>query len=742
MKYPRRLTFTLLIFLGLLISLLLADTIWKPGLTEIVPTKQTPIISQASQGLQEEQRGRDRYRQGDFQEAIAIWESVAQTYGNEGYFIAQARVLSNLSLAYQHLGKWQLATEAIARSIALLENAGLSGLSVFAQAMNTQGQLYLATGNPEAAFSAWETAEELYHRDRQEMGVFKARINQATALQQLGLYRRASLLLADINNNLQQQETSPEKAIVLIRLGNLLSTLSRFNEAQSILQEGLTIATNLNLNSEQVTALIGLGNVAKNRKDYTTALDYYQQALNRSPSPQQQAVIELAKLSLFAENQQWQAFSQLLPRTKYNLNQLPSNQTTIYYRLNLGKHWSAFHQAQNPQSSWQDILELYTQATQEAIDLGDQRAQAFGLGYIASVYEQTQQWQIAPNITQNALILSQQIKAPDISYLWLWQLGRIQQAQGKPEKAIYSYLEAVNLIGSLSQDIASVGREFQFSFQNSIEPVYRELVSLLLETTPPGNSISQNNLSQAINVIESLKVAELDKFFRADCVDIVTRKIDEIDPSAAVIYPIILKDNLHVIVSKPNQPLVHHQINVSQTEVEATIKQLSEALVIRSRRDFYEPGQKLYNWVIRPIAEEINPEQIKTLVFVPDGSFRNIPMATLYDGEKYLIETYSIAITPGLQLLSDKSIKQLDLKVLAGGLTEERYGFSPLIYVADEIATIQSETASKVLLNQDFTNQLIRQKLELTNYPIVHFATHDQFSSQLDETFILAWDGS
>lgn len=304
MKYPRRLTFTLLIFLGLLISLLLADTIWKPGLTEIVPTKQTPIISQASQGLQEEQRGRDRYRQGDFQEAIAIWESVAQTYGNEGYFIAQARVLSNLSLAYQHLGKWQLATEAIARSIALLENAGLSGLSVFAQAMNTQGQLYLATGNPEAAFSAWETAEELYHRDRQEMGVFKARINQATALQQLGLYRRASLLLADINNNLQQQETSPEKAIVLIRLGNLLSTLSRFNEAQSILKEGLTIATNLNLNSEQVTALIGLGNVAKNRKNYTTALDYYQQALNISPSPQQQAVIELAKLSLFAENQQ------------------------------------------------------------------------------------------------------------------------------------------------------------------------------------------------------------------------------------------------------------------------------------------------------------------------------------------------------------------------------------------------------------------------------------------------------
>lgn len=740
MKYPRRLIFTLLILLGLLVSLLLADTISKPGLTEIVATKQTPIIGFASQVLQQEKQGRDRYEQGDFQQAIAIWESVAQTYGNQGYFIAQARVLSNLSLAYQHLGKWQPATEAIARSIALLENAGPPGLSVLAQAMNTQGQLYLAMGKPEAAFSSWETAEKLYNRDRQEMGVFQARINQATALQQLGLYRRASLLLADISNNLQHQENSREKAIVLIRLGNLLSTLSRFNEAQIILQQGLTIATNLDLNSEKITALIGLGNVAKNHQDYATALDYYQQALNSSPSPQQQVAIELSQLSLWAETQDWQAFSQLLPTTKSHLYQLPSNHTTIYYRLNLGQHWSAFQQAQNSQSSWQDILQLYAQATQEAIDLGDQRAQAFGLGYIASVYEKTQQWEIAQNITENALILSQQIKASDISYLWLWQLGRLQQIQGQTEKAISSYLESVNLISSLSQDIASIGREFQFSFQNSIEPVYRELVSLLLETTPPGQSISQNNLSQAINVIESLKVAELDNFFQAHCVEVFSKKIDEIDPTAAVIYPIILPDNLHVIISKPNHPLIHHQINVSKTEVDTTIKQLSQGLVIRSRRDFYEPAQKLYNWVIRPLTNHINPEQVKTLVFVPDGSFRNIPMATLYDGKKYLIETYSIATTPGLTLLSDKSIKRLDLKVLAGGLTEERDGFSPLSYVAKEIATIQSETASTVLLNQDFTTQLIRQKLELTNYPIVHFATHAQFSSRLDDTFILAWD--
>lgn len=738
MKYPRRLIFNLLILLGLLGSLLFTDGLVQPGLAEVL-VRQTSLISQGSQELQQEQQGRDRYEQGEFQEAIAIWQSVAEAYDRQGYIIPQARVLSNLCLAYQRLGQWLPAQEAITRSIALLQDAGPFGLSVLAQAMNTQGQLYLATGNTNAALDAWETSEELYNREDNDIGVFQAKINQATALQILGLYRRATLILADINTSLEQQEVSQEKVITTIRLGNLLNTLSRSHEAEKLLQNGLAMAEALELKSEQITALLGLGNTARSFDDASTALDYYQQALNLFPVLQQQVNIELAQLSLFVELQDWQAIKQLLPKTKSHLDSLPSNHTTIYYRLNLGQQWTAFQKAQEPDSSWQDILEFYTKATQEAIALGDRRAEAFGLGYIGSIYEQTQQWQFAELITQDALILSQQLQAPDIAYQWLWQLGRIHRMQGQTQAAINSYSESVNLLNSLTQDIAAVGREFQFSFQNSIEPVYRELVSLLLETKP-GESVTQKNLGRTINVIESLQIAELDNFFQATCVEAEPRNIEEIDPQAAVIYPIILSDRLEVIVSKPNHPLIHHRINITSQEVENVINQLSQALVVRSRRNFYRPGQQLYDWIIKPLATELNPQQVKTLVFIPDGSLRNIPIATLYDGEKYLIETYSIAVTPGLQLLSDKSIKPLDLKVLAAGLTEEREGFTALSYVAKEIATIQAETSSTILLNEEFTNQSIRQELEFSNYPIVHFATHGQFSSQLDETFILAWD--
>ncbi|WP_144031270.1 hypothetical protein [Trichormus azollae] len=53
------------------------------------------------------------------------------------------------------------------------------------------------------------------------------------------------------------------------------------------------------------------------------------------------------------------------------------------------------------------------------------RSQSFVLGNLAHLYELTQQWSIAQNLTDKALNLSQSIQAEDIAYLWQWQMGRI-----------------------------------------------------------------------------------------------------------------------------------------------------------------------------------------------------------------------------------------------------------------------------------------------------------------------------
>lgn len=108
-------------------------------------------------------------------------------------------------------------------------------------------------------------------------------------------------------------------------------------------------------------------------------------------------------------------------------------------------------------------------------------------------------------------------------------------------------------------------------------------------------------------------------------------------------------------------------------------------------------------------------------------------------GEQYLIEQYGVAIAPGPQLIEPRSLAQTaQLKAL--GLTERRQGFTPLPGVVQESNQIASNLTSQVFLNQSFTKQNLQQTIEAANYPLVHLATHGQFSSKLSDTFLLTWD--
>lgn len=391
---------------------------------------------------------------------------------------------------------------------------------------------------------------------------------------------------------------------------------------------------------------------------------------------------------------------------------------------------------QFPIANTSEIAQLLATAVQQARSLGDQRAEAYALGNLGKLYEQTQQWSSAQELAQKALMLSQAINAPDVAYRWQWQLGRILEAQGKTENAISAYSEAVNTLQALRNDLLAVSPDVQFSFRESVEPVYRQLVSLLLQ-----GEVTQENLTKARDVIESLRIAELNNFFREACLDTQSVQIDQVDSTAAVFYPIILRDRLEVILSLPQQPLHHYTIPISQSQLENTIEQLRQTLVIRSQLNFIPYSQTVYDWLIRPIETDLAKSKVDTLVFTLDGSLRNIPMAALHDGKHYLVENYNIALSPSLQLVDPKPLPQGALKTLVAGLTQARLGFSPLKYVAQEIEEIQSELPSMVLLNQSFTGNAFRKKLESSSLSVVHIATHGQFSSNAEETFILAWDG-
>ncbi|MEM7591089.1 MAG: CHAT domain-containing protein, partial [Cyanobacteria bacterium P01_A01_bin.83] len=690
-------------------------------------------------------QGKAAYQAGRYTEAQSLWRKAHQEAQAAKQTLAQAQTLNYLALAGHKLGEWQLAEEYLTKSLKLLQNrADPVGLKIKAQSFNTQGRLKLATGNAAAALSSWQQAAEIYRQVGDEIGVLGVEINIAQAWQSLGLYRRAQKALRNIVNQLEAQSDKTLKITGLRSLGMALQVTGDLKAAQDLLEQSLTLSEELNLTEESSSTLFSLGNTALAAADRNQAIAYYQQAAATTAQPLLKIEAQLNQLGLLIASQQWQSASEIVWQIKLelaNLAQMPSRRL-VYARVNLAKHLIEFTKlTKNQQLSnqyYQLSQSLLKTAIEEARGLEDKQAQSFALGMLGHLYE-SRQPALGRKYTQQAVQQATEIHNLDLIYQWQWQLGRLLQTEGNLQGAIASYTEAVQALESLRSDLVITNSQLQFSFRESIEPVYRELVSLLL--TPINNQpVSQNNLRQARNTIEALQLAELNNFFREACLDTTPTSIDQIDRQAAVIYPIILSDRLEVIVSLPDKTLKHYAQSIPQEELESVIEKLRQTLQIRSRRQFYAPAQKLYTWLIRPLLTELAKHKVETIVFVPDGSFRNIPLATLHDGEQYLIEQYNVALTPGLQLLAPLPLEQVELKALAAGITQRRRGFSALKYVAQELQDIQNQTDSVVLQDEQFTKPQLAEEISKAQHPIVHIATHGQFSSNLEDTFLLAWD--
>ncbi|MDY6939525.1 MAG: CHAT domain-containing protein [Cyanobacteriota bacterium] len=693
------------------------------------------------------ERGRQLYEGGRIAEAIALWQQAIARESTET--LDSALAWSYLSLGYQDLGEWELAEEAIARSLEMTRTTTTErGVRIQAKTLNVRAKLQLALGQPEAAFETWEEARIAYESANDKMGGLGVQINQAQALQALGFYRRASTLLEKTNASLAEFPDTDLKALALHNLGIALQGVGDLEKSQVVLADCLAIAQRLDLDRSSIFA--SLGNVARSSGQTSQALDFYQQAAEVARNQTALVEAQLNQLSLRADLRADEAdgdrgFGAIVSELQENIERLPPSRIAIYARVNFAANAIELHDS--IPLTLPEIARVSANAVELARDLADPRAEAYALGLLGHLYERNGQWTEARNVTQEALHIARGIDAAEISARWQWQLGRILKSQGETEAAIEVYTEAVNTLQALRSDLIAIDRDIQFSFRESVEPVYRELVSLLLQPEGLKRSVPQANLKQARQTIEALQVAQIDNFFREACLDTRSVEIEQIDPTAAVIYPIILPDRLAVILSQPGRPLMHYETPLPQASIEATINDLILHLnPIFSDEMRLQYSQQVYDWLIRPGEEVLAANNIETLVFVLDGTLRNLPMAALHDGERYLVERYQMALAPGLQLLETGAftLENRDrdaYQAIAAGISKAWGSYPALPGVAREVDRIATYLNTHILLDRAFTYDALQEKLNANSFPVVHLATHGQFSSNVEETFLIAWDG-
>jgi CHAT domain-containing protein len=708
-------------------------------------------------------RGVQLYRQGNFPEAIELWQQALDTTKNTNNLAESAIILENLARAYQQIGQHEKSIaswEKVTTSYQQLGNRQQIGRSLTEQAQaysrigqHRQAIALLCNDTPNSECQV-KSAIAIAQAQRDKLGEVAALGSLAEAYrlrgnyQQAANYARQSLAIAKKLKNSQLTMSA------LNSLGNIYSSLAQvsYRRAESAARRGETFGEN---------SLMAVENKQARQRD-RQALDYFQQSWELAS--QQQNSLNLVRnivntLPIYYRLQQVDRAATQKQLALNLLPTLPLQQATVYATIDLAKLLqpakTTFTTCPNPDNLFQ-VRELLQSAVTSATQLEDTRAKSFALGELGHTYECTTEYRKALNLTQQARLEAELDK--DSLYLWEWQTGRILLAQGNKQQSIAAYEAAIATLESIRDDLLTANRDIQFDFRDTVEPIYRELIEQKLETgdrtivIEASQTDRVNNVSSVLNTVNSLRLAELQNYFGNDCAisDVITTdKVDLFQPDERTAYfsSILLDDRIAIIVNFPSrQTQITWHENRQKTELIEEINEFRRSL--EAFYDEYDPqlGQNIYNWLIQPFVDRLQQEQVDTLVFIQDGLLRSIPMAALHDGKQFLVEKYAIATTPSLNSIDRTHSQPENLKALALGLTQESKidgrVFNPLPNVTREIKQVQNIFTSSIgLLDRSFTIDRLQQELAQTSYPILHIATHGQFGAEPEDTFLITGDG-
>jgi len=619
------------------------------------------------------------------------------------------------------------------------------------QLMKDGSQAY-QHGDFEQAVERWTQAAASYERSAARSEQIDALIRLSEAYQSLGSYRTAAIRLDQAKALVADSDDSLLPIRILWRRGSLYQAAGQHAEAERSLQESLRRAKTLTQAALTAAILNDLGNLAASQGKFADALAAYRESFQTAQAASvtllaATSLVNAARVSLPLK--QYRESKQRLDQAAGILRGLEPSHEQIGAFITVGLTYAKLRASLVEMNT--DLTLAAFQALHDAAraadQLGDRRASSFAWGYLGKLYEDEHRYAEALDVTQHAILMSRQAAAPEALYRWQWQAGRLLKGLGRPKEAIDAYRQAIVAVQSIRQEVSAAVAEDQpdASFRETVGAVYFELADLLLRGSERDADPQHQEavLREARDTVELFKVAELQDYFQDDCVQAARSHatgLELVSKTAAVIYPIMLQDRLEILVSLPSG-MVRKTVPVGVEALTEEIRAFRNFLEKRSTREYLSHAKKLYEWLIEPIEPLWADAGIDTLVIVPDGALRTIPLAALHDGTQFLIKKYAVATTPGVTLTDPRPLDRKGIKLLSVGITEAVQDFPALPHVSREVETIQRLYGGTILLNKQFMMSRVEEELKAHPYSVMHIASHGQFQSDSNETFLLAYDG-
>jgi CHAT domain-containing protein len=612
-----------------------------------------------------------------------------------------------------------------------------------------EGSARYQVGAFERAVETWQQAAQIYARSGEPDKQSDALVAVGQGYLALGHSSRAAQTLELALALIQPSKDAARIARVTGVLGQVYMRSGRLDLADEFFREAIAVAKAQNDHGQTAVLLNSLGALRQGQGQEVAALQAYQESSRLAQTAQISDMEGTALLNI--------------ARTEQQLGHAAEADHALSQAQSVIKGWQPSHAKadalttmalveialaekvpQGKQQREQSAVRLLDEAISVAKNIRDLKAASYGFGYQGQLYERQGRFDEALQQTRLAVAAAQQTHASESLYRWQWQTGRLMRQRGDLEESIKAYRLAASTLQTIRPELLAQASQSGLAFREAGGQLFFQLADVILERsnvlTEP--KAVQLHLLEAREAIESFKAAELRDYFKDNCVDAFntrTTTLEKVSHRAAVLYPIILPDRTELLLSFHDEIQRYTVMQKAEVLVEE-VRVFRRLIEKRSTRQYLPHAQQLYDWLIRPLEASLSSREIDTLVIVPDSAFRTIPFSALHDGKQFLIEQYAVATTPGLNLTDPHALPAGPLRVFSAGLTDGVQGFSPLPNVRKELQALEFLFGSRPMVNEEFLVKNMERVIEKGDFAVVHVATHGQFASRVEDTFLLTFD--
>lgn len=580
-----------------------------------------------------------------------------------------------------------------------------------------------------------------------------------------------------------------KEAQILVDIGNIHNNIGNYSSALQNLQKALKIQREIKVKAAEGVTLSNIGRVYLNLKKYTLSLKFFQLALeiaretgNRRNEANRLVGIasvllnlgeyqislkilnQSLKLAKETDNKDMEAFVFCKKGYLFNrLNDFSESLKCYTVALALGD------KLKSAKTIWNSYFGLGSLSEKQ----GDYKnALIFYKKSIEVIEKMRSQLQI---MEFKSGFLENKIKVYESIINLLVKLHDIQSNKGYDKKAYYftERAKARAFLDSLKESKASIIQNLSPALREEENRILKSISHIQTKLVKPGLTDPDRE-----ELLKRLKTEE-------ENYQHITLKIKSNNPKyASLVYPQFLKlgiiqktllDNktalMEYFIGENNSFLFYvtrnnlsiHRISAGGNNwgmVEDYIDLLANTDVNEFRA--FAAGKKIFLELMGPVREQL--ASIKKVIIVPDGNLHYLPFETLIiphssSRNRFLTEFIQISYAPSASSLMNLKKRKRELNhgmdflafanpvytfinkpgkekktswIFREFCLEQGFNLSPLKYSGEEVNKIAKliKKDKRELYTREMAREDILKKINLSDYKIIHFATHGLFDEK------------